>query len=81
MKCLLVSCCMLSLLQNGLMANGPVDQDFRKKIGEMLIVAVAVDRARWHAPKRNPNTNTMQDEINNVWYLRMTQPYWLDVPL
>jgi hypothetical protein len=47
--------------------------------GEMAIVSVTVDRVRWHAPNKNPNTNTRHDEINKVWYFRMTQPAWLDL--
>jgi hypothetical protein len=42
---------------------------------ETGIVSVAVDRARWHALNKNPNTKIKPDEIIIVWYLRMTQPY------
>jgi hypothetical protein len=49
-------------------------------VGVIAIVSLAVDWIRWHAPKMNPNTNTRHDEINRVWYLRMTQPDWFNLP-
>ncbi len=57
-----------------------VDVRVNAGVGVIAIVTVAVDWKRWHAPKMNPNTNTRHDEINRVWYLRMTQPYWSNLP-